>query len=94
MRTGLSRLTDRLGLNFGAADFKACPHTGHPLFLEFNNAPMFAAFDKACGGGMVDAILESLLVGEDRGTNSALSHSDDPHAAERTASEAHGCSCH
>lgn len=57
---GLDILTKHLGLDFGAADFKTCPQTGRLLFLEFNNAPMFAAFDRVCNGLVVDAILETL----------------------------------
>ena len=56
----LGRLMDRLGLDFGAADFKTCPETGRPLFLEVNSAPMFAAFDRVAGGALCDAIVDRL----------------------------------
>lgn len=56
----LGRLMDRLGLDFGAADFKTCPETGAPLFLEVNSAPMFAAFDGVAAGALCDAILDWL----------------------------------
>lgn len=56
----LGRLMDRLGLDFGAADFKTCPETGRPLFLEVNSAPMFAAFDRVAAGALSDAILDWL----------------------------------
>jgi hypothetical protein len=59
----LGRLMDRLGLEFGAADFKACPETGRPLFLEVNSAPMFVAFDRAAGGALADAVLDWLAAG-------------------------------
>jgi len=57
---GLRRLTDELGLDFMAADFKACPRTGRLLFLEVNSAPMFAAFDQAANGALCDAMLDFL----------------------------------
>jgi len=57
---GLRTLTDRLGLDFVAADFKTCPHSGRLLFLEVNNAPMFAAFDHAAHGEICAAIIEAL----------------------------------
>jgi hypothetical protein len=57
----LGRLMDRLGLDFGAADFKTCPRTGAWLFLEVNSAPMFVGFDRATGGAPIaDAILDRL----------------------------------
>lgn len=56
----LGVLMDRLGLDFGAADFKTCPETGRPLFLEVNSAPMFAAFDRVTAGALCDAILDWL----------------------------------
>jgi glutathione synthase/RimK-type ligase-like ATP-grasp enzyme len=57
---GLSRLMERLGMDYGAADFKACPETGALRFLEINNGPMFAAFDNACGGRLTRAMAEHL----------------------------------
>src|SRR6185369_9776714 len=39
---GLRKLTDALGLDFAAADFKQCPKTKRMLFLEVNSGPMFA----------------------------------------------------
>ncbi|HEX9940481.1 MAG TPA: hypothetical protein VGG03_00580 [Thermoanaerobaculia bacterium] len=57
---GLGRLMDRLGLDFGAADFKTCPETGRLLFLEINSGPMFAAFDQASGGAVTGAIADFL----------------------------------
>jgi glutathione synthase/RimK-type ligase-like ATP-grasp enzyme len=57
---GLRRLMDRLGLEFGAADFKTCPETGQLLFLEVNSGPMFAAFDRAAKGAITHAIADFL----------------------------------
>jgi hypothetical protein len=59
----LGRLMDGLGLDFGAADFKACPETGRPLFLEVNSAPMFAGFDRVARGALCDAVLDWLAAG-------------------------------
>jgi hypothetical protein len=56
----LGRLMDGLGLDFGAADFKRCPETGRPLFLEVNSAPRFAGFDRVARGALCDAILDWL----------------------------------
>ena len=57
---GLLALTDRLGLNWAAADFKAREGSGEPIFLEVNSSPMFAAFDRASGGALVDGMLDWL----------------------------------
>jgi hypothetical protein len=57
----LARLMDGLGLDFGAADYKRCPQTGRPLFLEVNSAPMFAAFDRVTGGALCDRMVDWLL---------------------------------
>lgn len=57
---GLLRLMDRLGLDFGAADFKTCPETGRLLFLEINTGPMFAAFDQASSGAVTAALADFL----------------------------------
>lgn len=57
---GLRRLTDELGMDFLAADFKARPRTGRLLFLEVNSAPMFAAFDQAANGALCNAMLDFL----------------------------------
>jgi hypothetical protein len=57
---GLGRLMERMQMDFGAADFKACPTTGRLRFLELNNGPMFAAFDSACEGRLTHAMAEFL----------------------------------
>jgi len=56
----LGRLMERLQMDFGAADFKACAQTGNLRFLELNNGPMFAAFDAACEGKLTLAMAEFL----------------------------------
>jgi len=57
---GLGRLMDALEMDYGAADFKTCPHTGRLTFLEINSGPMFAAFDEVSGFAVSDAILDFL----------------------------------
>lgn len=56
----LARLMDRLGMEYGAADFKTDAQTGELVFLEINSGPMFAAFDRASGSAVSDAILDYL----------------------------------
>jgi len=62
---GLRTLTDRFGLTYTAADFKAREETGELVFLETNSNPMFAAFDVASEGRLVDAMLDWLLADRD-----------------------------
>lgn len=57
----LRKLTDRIGLTYAAADFKASAQSAALVFLEVNSNPMFAAFDKACDGALVDAMLDWLV---------------------------------
>lgn len=56
----LATLMDRLHMDFGATDFKACPRTGQLQFLEINDGPMFAAFDAVSGGRLTDALIDYL----------------------------------
>lgn len=56
----LATLMDRLQMDFGAADFKACPRTGQWQFLEINDGPMFAAFDAVSGGRLAEALVDGL----------------------------------
>lgn len=58
---GLRALTDRIGFTYTAADFKTRESTGELVFLEANSNPMFAAFDVASEGRLVDAMLDYLL---------------------------------
>jgi hypothetical protein len=57
----LTALTDELGLDFAAADFKRCPDTSAFRFLEINSAPMFAAFDQRAEGAIADALVDRLV---------------------------------
>lgn len=57
--SSLMTLCDRLGLQFGAADFMTGPG-GQLTFLEVNSQPMFAAFDRAADGALCDAIIDAL----------------------------------
>jgi hypothetical protein len=56
----LARLMDRLGMEYGASDFKTDAQTGELVFLEINSGPMFVAFDRASGYAVSDAILDFL----------------------------------
>jgi glutathione synthase/RimK-type ligase-like ATP-grasp enzyme len=56
----LRQLMQQLGLDFGAADFKTDPDTGHLVFLELNTSPMFARFDHASQGQVCEAMLKEL----------------------------------
>jgi hypothetical protein len=56
----LRKLMSRLGMDFGAADFKTDPDTGHLVFLELNTSPMFARFDHISGGQISAAIIHEL----------------------------------
>jgi hypothetical protein len=56
----LRKLMVRLGLDFGAADFKTDPDTGELIFLELNTSPMFAKFDLISGGQLSAAIIQEL----------------------------------
>jgi len=56
----LRELMSRVGLNFGAADFKTDPDTGELIFLELNTSPMFARFDQASRGQVCAAMLHEL----------------------------------
>ena len=56
----------RLGMDFGAADFKADPDTGQLLFLELNSSPMFARFDQISGGQLCAAIIQELEASDGR----------------------------
>lgn len=57
---GLARLMERMGLDFGAADFKTSRDTGDLLFLEMNTSPMFAAFDLVSGNAVSEALTDFL----------------------------------
>lgn len=46
----------RMGLRYGAADFKTRASDGAWVFLEMNSEPMFSAFDQASGGLLRDMI--------------------------------------
>ena len=58
----LAALMERLQMDFGAADFKACPETGRLLFLEINSSPMFAAFDAVSEGRLTNAFVDFLCL--------------------------------
>lgn len=57
---GMGRLMERLRMEYAAADFKTDADTGDLVFLEINSSPMFAAFDRASGHAVSDALLDYL----------------------------------
>lgn len=58
----LACLSDHLGLDFAAADFKTDAQSGELQFLEINTNPMFAGFDQVAAGALSDALLRHLGV--------------------------------
>jgi hypothetical protein len=56
----LAALAGQLRMNFGAADFKTHAGTGETVFMEFNTAPMFAAFDAWSRGALAEAMIREL----------------------------------
>jgi hypothetical protein len=56
----LRALTDRLSLDFAAADFMRNKRNEY-CFLEVNTQPMFAAFDKVADGRLCDLIIDHLM---------------------------------
>jgi hypothetical protein len=56
----LRKLMSRLGMDFGAADFKTDPDTGQLVFLELNTGPMFGRFNQVSGGQLCAAIIHEL----------------------------------
>lgn len=56
----MQKLTDRMGLDYAAADLKSDPVTGRLKFLEINTMPMFTGYDDASKGALSDAILLAL----------------------------------
>lgn len=58
---GLLKLMNILGMNFGAADFKAEPKTGEFCFLEINSSPMFSRFDFESSGEVSEKMIEWLI---------------------------------
>lgn len=56
----MQKLTDRMGLDYAAADLKSDPVTGRLKFLEINTMPMFTGYDDVSKGALSDAILLAL----------------------------------
>jgi hypothetical protein len=52
----LHSIMQRMGLRYGAADFKTRASDGAWVFLEMNSQPMFSSFDAASGGLLRDMI--------------------------------------
>ncbi len=60
LQTALEKLTNIIGLDFAAADFKSDPKTGAWIFLEVNSNPMFAGVDQILGGVIARAMIKFL----------------------------------
>lgn len=73
----LTRLCDRLQLDFAAADFML-DGSGRATFLEVNSQPMFAAFDRAAEGRLCDAIIDALSDAPARARTSPSAHMAQP----------------
>lgn len=58
--TAMEKLSDRLGLDYAAADLKTDPKTGALRFLEINSMPMFTGYDDAAQGRLSDALFLTL----------------------------------
>lgn len=63
LRAPLLALTDAMGLDWCASDFKTCQQSGRLLYLETNANPMFAAFDRAVEGALCRQMLCALGLG-------------------------------
>ena len=62
----MTKLTDKLGLDYAAADLKTNPRNGRLEFLEVNTMPMFTGYDDAAKGKLSDAIFLTLRKMEKR----------------------------
>lgn len=60
LAAAMQKLTDRMGLDYAAADFKTDPATGKLLFLEVNTMPMFTGYDDVAKGRLSDAMFLAL----------------------------------
>jgi glutathione synthase/RimK-type ligase-like ATP-grasp enzyme len=60
LRTAMAALTDMMGLDYAAADFKTCPRGRGFLFLEINTMPFLTGYDDAVSGRLSDAVLLTL----------------------------------
>ena len=54
------KLTDSMGLEFAAADFKTHPQTGELHLLEVNSGPMFTGFDRISDGRLTQMMIDWL----------------------------------
>ena len=56
----LKDMTDRLGVDFFACDFKTRQSTGEVVFLEMNTGPMFVGYDICVDGELINGMLDWL----------------------------------
>ena len=66
----LGLLSNKLGLDYAAADLKTNPKTGALEFLEINTMPMFTGYDNVAEGRLSDAMFLTL---RDLGSNAVKS---------------------
>ncbi|KAB7613628.1 hypothetical protein F9L33_09625 [Amylibacter sp. SFDW26] len=57
----LLAMSDALGIDFFACDFKSHADSGTPMFLELNSGPMFAAYDASAKGKLSDGMIKWLV---------------------------------
>lgn len=55
------QLTERLGLDYAAADFKTDEKSGDLALLEVNSGAMFAGFDRVSDGALTAAMIKYLV---------------------------------
>lgn len=60
LKDKLEALSNQLGLDFAAADFKTDSKSKQLQFLEINTSPMFAGFDQIAEGELSTALLRNL----------------------------------
>ena len=68
----LLAMSDSLGIDFFACDFKSHAISGIPMFLELNSGPMFAAYDAAAKGKLSDGMINWLVGESESATNANL----------------------
>lgn len=61
LKNPFMQLTESMGLEFAAADFKTHPRTGELHLLEVNSGPMFTGFDRNSDGQLTRLMLDWLI---------------------------------
>lgn len=60
LRAAMEKLSNRMGLDYAAADLKTDPATGRLKFLEINSMPMLTGYDNVAQGRLSDAMVLGL----------------------------------